>query len=40
MTSSHIAAHLRRQVKGRWQIGQVFVGRFALSIPRGMVNRR
>lgn len=39
MTSLQTAAHLRRQEKGRAQMGQVLVGRSALSIPRGMVNR-
>ena len=39
MTSLQTAAHLRRQEKGRAQMGQVLVGRSALSIPRGKVNR-
>lgn len=28
LTSSQTFAHFRRQLKGRWQTGQTFVGRF------------
>lgn len=39
MTVSQVLAHFLRQVKGRWQTGQILVGRLAFLTPR-MVNLR
>ena len=33
-TSSQQRAHFFRQRKGRWQVGQVFAGRFSFLTPR------
>ncbi len=38
LTSSQQLAHFFRQVKGRWQTGQVFVGKLDLDGTRTMLS--